>query len=105
MAQPPIDKLRLGNLSAAIWRNLDKQSNPFYTCTISRSYTDDEGNWHETPTFGRGDLLRVAKLADQAHSRIESLIQEDRQAASQDTDTKAASTPKPNGNGRPARQR
>lgn len=78
MAQPPVDKLRLGNLTATIWRNLDKQSNPFFTCTLTRSYTDDEGNWHESPTFGRGDLLKVAKLADQAHSRIEGLIQEEK---------------------------
>lgn len=78
MAQPPIDKIRMGNLSATIWRNLDAQEQPFYVCTFSRSYTDAEGNWHDAPTFGRGDLLRLAKLSDQAHSRIESLIQESR---------------------------
>ncbi|CAN0597569.1 unnamed protein product, partial [Laminaria digitata] len=83
MAQPPIDQIRMGNLSVAIWRNLDAQENPFYICTFSRSYTDSEGNWQEACSFGRGDLLRLAKLADQAHSRVESLIQEGRVDASQ----------------------
>lgn len=99
MAQPPIDKLRIGNLTAAIWQNQDAQDQPFFVCTFSRSYTDADGNWQESASFGRGDLLRLAKLADQAHSRIESLIQtgriEAKQAASdQATKTAAAQTRK-----------
>ncbi len=79
MAQPPIRKLRIGNLSAAVWQNTDAQSNPFYTCTFARSYTDDEGNWHETQSFGRADLLKLAKLADQAHTCIEELVHDQRE--------------------------
>lgn len=84
MAQPPIDKIRIGNLTATIWQNFDAQGQPFYVCTFSRSYTDAEGNWHDAPTFGRGDLLRLAKLSYQADSRIESLVQENRGNTNQD---------------------
>jgi len=80
MAQPPIDKLRSGNLTATIWLNFDAKSNPFFSCTLARSYTDQDENWHETTSFGRSDLLRVAKLADQAHSRIEELVQQAKNA-------------------------
>ncbi|MEM9419143.1 MAG: hypothetical protein AAGA25_08870 [Planctomycetota bacterium] len=80
MAQPPIDKLRSGNLTATIWLNFDTQSNPFFSCALERSYTDKDGNWHQTTKFGRTDLLRVAKLADQAHSRIEELIEQAKKA-------------------------
>ncbi|MEM1356257.1 MAG: hypothetical protein AAGH88_15385 [Planctomycetota bacterium] len=92
MAQPPVDKIRMGNLSAAIWQNRDAQEQPFYVCTFSRSYTDTEGNWHESSSFGRGDLLRLSRLADQAHSRIESLIQEGRADATQNGTSKQRTT-------------
>lgn len=93
MAQPPIDKIRMGNLSAAIWQNLDAQEQPFFTCTFSRSYTDAEGTWHDSPTFGRGDLLRLSKLADQAHSRIEELIKQEREAVRSTSETTAEESP------------
>ena len=38
--------------------------------TFSRIYRDAEGQWKTTQSFGRNDLLVLAKVADQAHSRI-----------------------------------
>ena len=31
---------------------------------------DEAKNWHDSESFGRDDLLLVAKLADQAHTFI-----------------------------------
>ena len=73
----PVDEVRLGALKAAIWRN-ERDNGARFNVTFSRSYRDSEGNWKSTSSFGRDDLLVVAKLADRAHSRIFALQREDR---------------------------
>ena len=90
MSQPPINNIRIGAMSAAIWANQGAEDKPFYTCTITRAHTDAEGTWHESSSFGRADLLAVAKLADQAPSRIEGLVQADRQEAAAQARAKSA---------------
>ena len=68
-AKAPVKTLRLGRIKAAIWENeTDKQK--FYNVTFARGYPDDAKNWHDSDSFGRDDLLPVAKLADQAHTFI-----------------------------------
>lgn len=60
--------LRLGRIQAAIWER--KAANgPFHAVTFRRSYQEDS-KWHDTDSFGRDDLLLVAKLADMAHTWI-----------------------------------
>lgn len=65
----PIKTLRLGRLKAAIWDNRSDQR-VFYNVTFARSYLDEQKQWHDADSFGRDDLLLLAKLADQAHSFI-----------------------------------
>ncbi len=38
--------------------------------TFSRIYKDAEGNWKSTSSFGRDDLLVLAKVADMAHTKV-----------------------------------
>ena len=73
----PVDEVRLGALKAAIWRN-ERDNGARFNVTFSRSYRDSDGNWKSTSSFGRDDLLVVAKLADRAHSRIFALQREDK---------------------------
>ena len=40
-----------------------------FNVTFERSYKDGE-EWRTTNSFGRDDLLKLAKLADEAHSWI-----------------------------------
>ena len=65
----PVDEVRIGAVKAAIWRN-ETDNGSRFNVTFSRSYRDSEGNWKSSSSFRRDDLLVVAKLADQAHSRI-----------------------------------
>jgi hypothetical protein len=75
----PVHAIRLRNVRAAIWANtLD--SGVYYNVTLSRSYRDQEGNWHTTESFGREDLLLLAKVADLAHTWIWAQIQSNGQA-------------------------
>ena len=74
MANPkPISEVRIGRVKAAIWPN-GTDGRTRHNVTFSRLYKD--GNeWKSTQSFGRNDLLLLAKVADQAHSRIFELQQ------------------------------
>ncbi len=65
----PVKTFRIGRIKAAVWEN-ELDSRKFYNVNLARSYRDEQNNWHDTDSFGRDDLLTVAKVADQAHSFI-----------------------------------
>ena len=67
--QKPTATVRIGAVKAAIWQN-DVAGKTRYSVTFSRIYRDAEGQWKTTQSFGRNDLLVLAKVADQAHSGI-----------------------------------
>ena len=82
--QKPIDEVRIGRVKATIWKNgtedaprssRDAPAYVAYNVTFSRLYKDGD-QWKSTPSFGRNDLLTLAKVADLAHTRIYSLPQE-----------------------------
>ena len=73
----PVKTFRLGAIKAAIWENESDQKK-FYNVTFARTYMDDAKAYHDTASFGRDDLPRVAKLADQAHTFIFGLLAEQR---------------------------
>jgi len=67
--QRPAQTIRYGRLKATIWRQ-ESDKCPWYCVVLARTYRDQAGNWQSSGSFGRDDLLLVAKLADQAHSWI-----------------------------------
>ena len=73
--QKPVDEIRIGRVKATIWRNgTDEQ--PRHNVTFGRLYKEAD-QWKTTQSFGRNDLLVLAKVADLAHSRIFALPQEE----------------------------
>ena len=68
-AKPPVAKLRLGLINATIWERVTEKGT-FRSVTFERRYRDGEGNWHSTHSYDASDLLMLAKLADQAHTKI-----------------------------------
>lgn len=71
----PVHEIRLGRIKAAVWAN-DTENGVRHSVTLSRIYKD--GNeWKSTDSFGREDLPLVCKVADQAHSWIYQLAQEE----------------------------
>lgn len=68
-ANRPVHTIRHGRIKATIWCN-QTQKGLMYNVTFSRSYQDDEQNWHDTQSFGVGDLMTVAKSAFDAHTWI-----------------------------------
>ena len=65
----PIEEVRIGLVKAAIWRNQTDKGARF-NVTFSRIYKNGDGSWKSTSSFGRDDLLLVAKVANEAHSVI-----------------------------------
>lgn len=64
----PVHKLRIGLIKAAIWANVTREG-IIFNVTFERSYHDGEA-WKSSNSFGRDDLLKLAKVADEAHSWI-----------------------------------
>lgn len=64
----PVHEIRLGAIKGAIWKN-DTQSGVRFNVTFARLYKDGD-EWKSTESYGRDDLLVLAKVADQAHSWI-----------------------------------
>jgi hypothetical protein len=67
----PVAKLRLGRISAAIWKN-DTDKGSLFNVSFQRSYKEGD-EFKNSQSFGRDDLLVLAKLADQAHTKIHEL--------------------------------
>jgi hypothetical protein len=68
-AKPPVAKLRLGLLNASIWERVTEKGT-FHNVTFERRYRDNNGERHSTHSYDASDLLALAKLADQAHSKL-----------------------------------
>lgn len=64
----PVHEIKIGALKATIWKN-ESPKGAFHSVTLSRIYKDGE-KWASTSSFGRNDLLPLAKLTDQAHSWV-----------------------------------
>lgn len=79
----PLETIRIGSVQAAIWSN-DTKYGPKHNATFERLYRDGDA-WKSSSTFGRDDLLLLAKVADRTHTRITELEVAGRLAAD-DTD-------------------
>lgn len=82
-SKKPAAKVTLYPVSAAIWRNQNEKGT-FYSVTFERSYKNADGNWQRSDSFNATDLLLLAKVADQAHSKIVELRAGDKQAQPED---------------------
>lgn len=73
MAKPankPVHEVRVGRIKAAIWENETQNGGVRHNVTFQRIYQDDAGQWASSESFGRDDLLLLAKVADLAHTWI-----------------------------------
>jgi hypothetical protein len=75
----PAHKIRSGAITVTVWKN-DGEHGAWYSVTPSRSYKKDD-QWGESDSFGQDDLLRLAKLLDEADSWIQGAAQAERKAA------------------------
>ena len=67
--QPPVHRIRMGRMNVSIFANESELGKTFHNAQFDRAYLDGE-TWKNTRSFGRDDLLVLAKLADMAHTWI-----------------------------------
>ncbi|MEM1344782.1 MAG: hypothetical protein AAGI34_09415 [Pseudomonadota bacterium] len=60
--------MRDSALKATIWRN-DGQNGAYHTVNLSRTYKDNDGQFHDTASFRVQDMLPLAELARETHAR------------------------------------
>lgn len=65
----PVHTIRLGAIKAAIWENTVGDGAIRHGVTFCRLYRDGE-QWKTSDSYGRDDLLMLAKVADRAHTWI-----------------------------------
>lgn len=69
----PVHEVRFGSVRAVIWSN-QTEHGLMFNVTVSRSYktTDGDGKdaWRDSDSFGRDDLLVLAKALNEAHTFI-----------------------------------
>ncbi len=65
----PVHEVRFGRIKAAIWEN-ETQNGARHNVTVTRIYRDADEQWRDSTSFGRDDLLLVAKVVDRAHDWI-----------------------------------
>ena len=66
---PPVHEVRIGTIKAVVWAN-KVPNGTMHNVVPVRIYKDDAGVWHDSNSFGRADLLDLAKALDMAHSWI-----------------------------------
>lgn len=64
----PVNEIRLGRIKATIWAN-ETDNGIRHNVSLVRIYKDED-EWKESNSFGREELLLVAKVADMAHTWI-----------------------------------
>jgi hypothetical protein len=79
----PAHEIRHRNIRATIWRN-QMAKGAMYNVTVSRSYRDDAGKWHDSTSFAFGDLMNLAKALYDAHSAIAAELARERANRSRD---------------------
>ena len=58
-AQKPLAKIRAGSVSAALWDNeiqVNGKAKTILKASIERRYTDANGNWKSSTSFGRNEI-------------------------------------------------
>ena len=64
----PIIKIRDGSMAATVWENIGKDGKIFLSVRVTRSYQDADNNWQESDRFSGNELLRAARLFEQAYT-------------------------------------
>ena len=80
--EKPAHEIRMGAIKATIWKN-DTENGAHYNTTFARLYRDED-KWKRTSSFGRDDLLGLAKKADLAHSWVCEQFQDEHEVARQE---------------------
>ena len=66
----PVHEERMSRVKAAVWASELADGRIRYGVTVCRVYKDRENRWQVSESFGKDDLLVLAKVLDRVHSWI-----------------------------------
>jgi hypothetical protein len=70
----PVRSVKVGSVQVAIWRNLTDDGREVFNATLERLYFDEKAEkWESSHSFGRRDMLELAKAVDVAHTVMSEL--------------------------------
>lgn len=60
----PVLKVKAGNVETSLWENIspaskDRAEQKYYNFEFKRSYKDKEGNWQDTTSFTKHDIVKI----------------------------------------------
>jgi hypothetical protein len=64
MSDQSVKKFRVGNVTAAVWKNEDN-----FSVTLQKSFKSDD-EWRNTDTLFHGDILNAMKALERAEAYI-----------------------------------
>jgi hypothetical protein len=70
MSDKPVKKIRIGLITATVWRNENEGGKAFYTVNMQRQYKNSAGEWQAGDSYNHDDLLNLAKVAERAEAWI-----------------------------------
>lgn len=70
----PVERIRRGALSAAIWANEADSGRTFYSASFQKTFRDTDDKWHNLQSYNLGDLPALAVLIDETYRRVCGLI-------------------------------
>ncbi|ODR99307.1 hypothetical protein AUC68_04750 [Methyloceanibacter methanicus] len=85
----PVEKMRNGSIVATIWKN-ESEKGAFFSVTFARTYKDADGDYHDVNSFSGTQLLQLAKLANEADTRVRKLRQDERATDDDEDDQEEA---------------
>jgi len=79
----PVERISLGSVQLAIWKNTNSKGNVYYSVTPQTGYRDANGEWQPSSSYSRDDLLVLSQASQMAFRRIHELQAADREIAKQ----------------------
>lgn len=76
--QKPFDKVILGSIQLAVWKNTSDKGDTYYSATFEKRYRDSGGDWKSTTSLSRDDLLVLAQASEMAFRSIHDAQAQDR---------------------------
>lgn len=78
---PPVDRIKVGNVTASIWRN-ESDAGRWYSIVVERTYKDEStGEYKVSKSYRHGDLPFLGKAIHYAFDRVRELKAADRAEA------------------------
>lgn len=65
----PVAELRDGSLKIAIFQGTTEKGHPYFSHKLTRSYRDQQGNWHDTDYLSGIENLQAANLRQLAYNK------------------------------------